>query len=511
LGEVVELIRGISFPSSEKAFSSGEGLVACLRTANVQRQVEWEDLWYVPTRYVKQPKQFAARNDILMSTANSLNLVGKVAQVQDVPSPTTLGAFISALRPSGDINPRYAFYQLCEAEFQNAIRETASTTTNISNISTTRVLELRFSLAPIPEQERIVAEIESLFTDLDAAVAALKRVQSNLKRYRASMLKAACEGRLVPTEAELARKEGRPYETGEQLLKRILQERRAKWEADQLAKMHAAGKPPKNDDWKNKYKEPDPPDRTRLRELPDGWTWTSLSELKLYSIYGPRFSNEYSATGTVILRTTDISESGKVDISAAPRIELAAEDLAAYKLERGDVVFTRTGATVGKVAVFDDEITAIPGAYLIHFRLAAPPQTSWYVYEFFKSTVGQKALVKGAAGVGRPNLNAPTIESVPVPLPPFAEQLRINEHIAEVLSVIDKDHEQLNSALNKADRLRQAILKRAFEGKLVPQDPNDEPASALLERIRAERAMSSNSKPTLRRRALKRRAAEANG
>ena len=89
-----------------------------------------------------------------------------------------------------------------------------------------------------------MAEIEALFTDLDAAVAALKRVQANLKRYRASVLKAACEGRLVPTEAELARKEGRTYETGEQLLARILKERRAKWEADQLAKMLAAGKPP---------------------------------------------------------------------------------------------------------------------------------------------------------------------------------------------------------------------------------------------------------------------------
>ena len=118
-------------------------------------------------------------------------------------------------------------------------------------------LKLPFRLlAPKPNNESIVAEIEKQFTRLDAAVAALKRVQANLKRYRAAVLKAACEGRLVPTEAELARKEGRSYETGEQLLARILKERRAKWEADQLAKMHASGKPPKNDDWKKKYKEP---------------------------------------------------------------------------------------------------------------------------------------------------------------------------------------------------------------------------------------------------------------
>lgn len=92
------------------------------------------------------------------------------------------------------------------------------------------------------------------------------------------MLKAACEGRLVPTEAELARKEGRSYETGEQLLARILKERRAKWEADQLSKMHAAGKPPNNDDWKKKYKEAERPDTRALPTLPDGWIWVNLDQ-----------------------------------------------------------------------------------------------------------------------------------------------------------------------------------------------------------------------------------------
>jgi type I restriction enzyme S subunit len=126
------------------------------------------------------------------------------------------------------------------------------------------------------EQDRIVAEIEKQFTRLDAATAALKRVQANLKRYRASVLKAACEGRLVPTEAELARKEGRAYEPADKLLQRILRERRARWEADTLAKMQASGKPPKDDHWKQKYKEPSAPDTSNLPPLPEGWCWASL-------------------------------------------------------------------------------------------------------------------------------------------------------------------------------------------------------------------------------------------
>ena len=122
-----------------------------------------------------------------------------------------------------------------------------------------QIVTYELLLAPRPEQDRIVAEIEKQFTRLDAATAALKRVQANLKRYRASVLKAACEGRLVPTEAKLARKEGRAYEPADKLLQRILRERRARWEADTLAKMQASGKPPKTTTGNKSTKNPPPP------------------------------------------------------------------------------------------------------------------------------------------------------------------------------------------------------------------------------------------------------------
>ena len=110
-----------------------------------------------------------------------------------------------------------------------------------------------------------MAEIEKQFTRLDASVAALKRVQGNLKRYRASVLKAACEGTLVPTETELARAEGRDYETADRLLERILSERRARWEAQENRR--------------GNYKEPVAPDTSDLPELPEGWVWATWSQL----------------------------------------------------------------------------------------------------------------------------------------------------------------------------------------------------------------------------------------
>jgi hypothetical protein len=118
------------------------------------------------------------------------------------------------------------------------------------NLNTDIVRDIHFPLAPRNQLARVVQEIEKQISRLDAATTALKRVQANLKRYRASVLKAACEGRLVPAEAELARKEGRDYEPASELLKRILRERRARWESDTLAKMIAAGKPPKTTEYR---------------------------------------------------------------------------------------------------------------------------------------------------------------------------------------------------------------------------------------------------------------------
>ena len=156
------------------------------------------------------------------------------------------------LRPR-EVSPELLFYFLVQKDVRRAARLKMKGAAGQLRVPPEFIESLPFRLPPLSEQYRIVAAIEALLTDLDAAVTALRRVQANLKRYRASVLKAACEGRLVPTEAELARKEGRTYENGEQLLARILKERRAKWEGDQLAKMVAAGKSPQNDEWNKKY------------------------------------------------------------------------------------------------------------------------------------------------------------------------------------------------------------------------------------------------------------------
>ncbi|MFM7506858.1 MAG: restriction endonuclease subunit S, partial [Rubrivivax sp.] len=194
--------------------------------------------------------------------------------------------------------------------------------------------------------------------------------------------------------------------------------------------------------------------------------------------------------GYAVLRTTDISDSGRVDTARCPRIQLSENEFARYRVERGDLLVTRTGS-LGTLALFDDDVEAIPGAYLIQFRLAAPDITRRFVYLFLRSPIGQRALLGGGAGVGRPNLNAPTIEAIPIPLPPLEEQPAIVEAIESAMTSLEALAPELERCRQLMTAQRQSILKAAFSGQLVPQDPRDEPASALLARLAAQASAAS--------------------
>jgi type I restriction enzyme S subunit len=225
--------------------------------------------------------------------------------------------------------------------------------TTISGITKKQLAELAFRVPPKTEQVRIVAEVEKQLTRLDDAVAALKRVRANLKRYRASVLNAACEGRLVPTEAELARKEGRNYESGEQLLARILRERRSRWEADQLAKVLAADRQPSSDGWQKKYKEPEVAGSSRNSALPEGWTWASVEQVSCSVQYGT--SAKCAEAGEVpVLRMGNLTSDGLIVAGHLKFLPARHSEFPELLLSPGDLLFNRTNSAelVGKSAVY---------------------------------------------------------------------------------------------------------------------------------------------------------------
>jgi type I restriction enzyme S subunit len=395
------------------------------------------------------------------------------------------------------------------------------------NISQQIIRSFHFPLPPLPEQRRIVEAIETQFTRMDAAVAALERARANLERYRASVLQAACEGQLVPTEAEMAREEDRDYEPADALLERILAERRAKWEEERWeyeierakkkaaqAERKAAGLPyyirelpreswidrteeeyepylPKGDEWKEKYDEPDPPDTEDLPDLSEGWCWMSLDQAITLSQngFGKRRADE--GEPTIVLRLADIEEGRRISLDDVRRIRMSTEEIEKYRLLEDDLLCIRVNGSpdlVGRIIPFEN--SSEPIAFCDHFirlRFAMPELTSFFVQYSGTRRARRYIDLNKVSSAGQNTISQTTMESLVFPLPPLTEQRRIVEEVERRLSVVDALEQTVEANLTRAERLRQAILKKAFEGRLVDQDPNDEPALALLERIKSQK------------------------
>ena len=437
-----------------------------------------------------------SEGDVLFAKITPCMENGKIAVAKGLTNKSGCGSTeFHVLRPVKSLSRFFLFFYLVQDAFRREAQTQMAGTAGQLRVPAVFLEEARIPLPPLPEQHRIVAEIEKQFTRLDASVAALKRAQANLKRYRASVLKSACEGKLVPTEAELARSEGRDYEPADRLLERILIERRAKWESQQKRR--------------GKYKEPVAPDTSGLPESPEGWVWASADQLLIRSEYGTSVKCNYESDGIPVLRIPNIvqGEIDLLDVKYATR-PLTIDSQSA--LQPGDVLMCRTNGSVslvGKTAVVKTkfEVAHSFASYLLRFRFAYSETLPKWFHLSTTSQLGRSFIESNAASsAGQHNVSLKLIHGMPIPLPPLAEQRRIVAEVERRLSVIQQAEATVEAGLKRAERLLQSILKEAFAGRLVPQDPNDEPASVLLERIRAEREAAEataklNRKPRRRR------------
>ena len=217
--------------------------------------------------------------------------------------------------------------------------------------------------------------------------------------------------------------------------------------------------------------------------LPDGWAWVRLGNLSAAIQYG--LSNSAEPQGTHrLLRITDIQD-GKVDWNAVPFTTV--NDPEAYLLKTGDIVFARTGATVGKsFLITETPSPSVYASYLIRIRLLGSLSPE-YIYQFFDSACYWSQITDKSVGVGQPNCNGTSLKELFIPLPPISEQLRIVPTAQALLAYVAKIDAEKKSLLSIIMATKSKILDLAIRGQLIPQDPNDEPASVLLERIRAEK------------------------
>jgi type I restriction enzyme S subunit len=442
----------------------------------------------LPAALTPRPQIEVRAGDILLTCAGPRSRCGIACLVRNTRKKLMISGKMYRFRvPDALFEPRYleAFLQTATARDAIDRMKTGGSDSGL-NLTHDRFRQLEVPVAPLNEQRRIAETYEELISDLDAGVAALERTRDKLKVYRVAVLKAAVEGALTSEWRE----QQRQIEPASELLKRILAERRQHWEEEQLRKFEEKERePPKN--WKAKYKEPVAPNATGLPPLPEGWCWATIDQL----IREPLRNGHSAKTVTVgtgvpafslsAVTDGDFSDSNVKQTAADP------EKVRDLWVETDDIFVERsnTPELVGTTRRYRGEPSrAIFPDLLIRVRVAASIPAA-FVEICLQSSRCRTYFQKRAQGISgsMPKIDQEAVECAAVPLPSIAEQEAIVEATEDQLSVIDHLESNLDAKLKNAQGLRQSLLRRAFSGKLVPQDPNDEPASELLKRIAAER------------------------
>ena len=467
LGEVAEIVRGVSFPGSAKSETRFDGDVACLRTASVQAEIDWDDLIYISPSHVSRSEQWVAPNDIMISMANSYALVGKVAIVREVPQKATFGAFLAAIRPVL-IDPYFLLYVLRSPRMQEAFRASSSQTTNIANISLVRMRPLPFPLPPLAEQRRIVAKVDELMALCDQLEALQQEretrksvlVRASLARFaetptpanlgflfyksydvppaelRKTILTLAVQGKLVPQDSA--------DESVDELLVRSHEERRKLNRTVVAAARH-------------------------LREneglgyrIPTSWRWQLLDELLVFGPtngFSPRAVDYETPTRSLTLSATT---SGRFKGEYSKFIAAEVPHDSDLWLRDGDILIQRgnTSDYVGVAAVYRGE----PNRFVYPDLMMKVRVSSCFDVAFIHLAMSEDAarnfLRRRATGTSSnmPKINQTTLRCLPLPVPPHSEQCRIVAKVDQLMSLVDELERQQELSRTTASRLLDAIV-----------------------------------------------------
>jgi type I restriction enzyme S subunit len=341
------------------------------------------------------------------------------------------------------------------------------------NLTHDRFKTLEVPLPPLAEQKRIADKLEAVLGRVDACRTRLDRVPDLLKRFRQSVLAAATSGQLT----EDWREESPPSETGEILLNKVLKQRAECW-----SKKGRNGVCPEA-----------LLSTAELPNSPDGWAWIPLGHLGLNPFAtvqtGPfgalLHTEEFTPHGVPVVAVGNLTGMGFTSDGIYFVSEEKAKQLSRFDVQAGDVLFARSGATLGKVCVAPSHANdwRMTGHILrarLNQKFLLPDLC---VYALRADPFVTKQVFGSVIGSTRPGYNTSLLESIALPVPPLAEQAEIVRRVEALLAMADRIEARLSAARAQVERLTPATLAKAFRGDLVPQDSNDEPAAKLLERL----------------------------
>jgi type I restriction enzyme S subunit len=446
---------------------------------------------------VKKGYQGFIEGDLLFAKITPCMENGKIAVINKLINSIGFGSTeFHVLRANDIIAKEYLFCFLIQGKFKSIARQNMTGSAGQLRVPKAFLETAKFPLAPLPEQRAIAAKIEQLFSELDNGIANLKTAQSKLEIYRQAILKQAFEGELTKEWRE--KQDDLP--TSEELLSNIKQEQDWFYEKQLIEFQIAISQ------WEKNGKVGDRPTKpTKRKQLPDilddelnsltrladGMAWIRLGDIVWSVKDGPHYSPKYSEKGIPFISGGNIRPNG-INFSNAKFIsqELHLELSKRCKPELNDVLYTKGGTTgIARVNTYDFDFNV-----WVHVAVLKPLSSIYpfYLQYVLNSNHCYKQSQKYTHGVGNQDLGLTRMVLITLPICSLQEQTQIVQEIETRLSVCDKLNEAIEQSLEKAQALRQSILKKAFEGKLLSQDelqtcrqqPDWETAAKLLERVK---------------------------
>lgn len=472
-----------------------------LRVANVfEDRIDTSDVMQMNFSQEEFEKYRLIPGDILLNEGQSRELVGRPAlfrgEIEDACFTNSLVRF----QAGPGLIPKFALAVFRHFLHSGQFQLISKWTTNIAHLGAERFAGMQMPMPPLPEQHRIVAKLDALSEKSRRAREALDEVPELLEKLRQSILAAAFRGDLT---AEW-RASNPQVEPASELLKRIRAERRKRWEEAELAKMRAKGKTPRDDKWKEKYREPEPVDASKLPELPEGWCWARVEEVGSVQLGRQRSPEHHNGPNMrPYLRVANVFEA-RIDVTDVMEMDFSPEVYERYRLAYGDILLNegQSRELVGRPAMFRGELPdACFTNSLVRFQAGAylVPEYALIVFRHFLHSGAFQSIAKWTTNIA--HLGAERFASMPMPIAPIEEQKEIADRVETLLRRVESTTERSAEVTRTLKEIDRSVLAKAFRGELVPQDPNDEPASVMLARLREERAAAAPTKTRVRRRA----------